>query len=274
MGAGRHLAADGPVEAYVDLVDAFITEHAAAERAGMIPEEMGPHCAPIPLFSTVYHDYATLIGPGVSLVNARPHDPLWPRDVIAGLRSPPELLRGDYQTQFCLEVARAATWGHHPVLENFAPGHTRDDANRRKMAFLSAAVRASAWGVGALVPFSEFMGPLAVESSSLAISLLVNPRRSSAGERRSIRRAIQPVLGSAWRAPGGGLALVLANIATEAQDFASRLRSGRLGIRLPLRMVGRVFSEDGDVPAPRLRASGSEISGSLPARSVLLISLR
>jgi hypothetical protein len=34
------------------------------------------------------------------------------------------------------------------------------------------------------------------------------------------------------------------------------------------------FSEDGDVPAATLRASGSEISGRLPGRSVVLLTLR
>jgi hypothetical protein len=273
-GTGRHLAVGGPVEAYIDIVDAFLTDHPAAERAGTIPEQVAARSVPIPLFSAVYHDYTTLIGPAVSLVNTRPHDPLWPRDVIADLRAPPDVLRGDYQEQFCLEVARAVTWGHHPVLDGFTPGHTRDDANRHKMAFLAAAIRASAWGVGALLPFSEFMGPLAVDSSSLTIHMLINPPRSSVAERRSIHRAIRPVLGSAWRTPGGGLALVIANMAERDQDFAARLSSRRLGAQLPLRMAGRVFSEDGDVPAPSLLASGSEISGKLAARSVLLVSLR
>jgi hypothetical protein len=38
--------------------------------------------------------------------------------------------------------------------------------------------------------------------------------------------------------------------------------------------MGRTFSEDGDVPAAKLRTSGAEISGRVPARSVLLLSLR
>ncbi len=145
--------------------------------------------------------------------------------------------------------------------------------NRRKLAFLAAAARATAWGVGALLPFSEFMGPLAVDSPPLSINLLVNPFHSSAAERRAMQRAVRPVLGSAWRSPGGSLALVLVNIHDRAQDFTARLRSQRLHLQLPLRLVGRVFSEDGDVPAPTLRASGSEIGGRLSARSILLLSL-
>jgi hypothetical protein len=274
IGGGPHLAVDGPAEPYADLVDAYVTQHPAAERAGVITEDMGPRCAPIPLFSAVYHDYATLIGPAVSLVNQRPHDPLWPREVIAATRSSAEPRRRDYQAQFCLEVARAAIWGHYPILENFVPGQTRDDANRHKMAFLAATVRASAWGVGALLPFAEFMGPLAIESSSLDIELLIDGPPSVPSQRRSIRRAVQPVLGTAWRVPGGSPALVLTNMDARPQDFAARLRSGRLGVQLPLRMTGRVFSEDGDTPAPRLSAAGSEISGNLPGRSVLLMSLR
>jgi hypothetical protein len=273
-GADRQLAADGPQETLLDLLDAFVTQHPAAERAGAITVEPGSQCTPIPLFSAVYHDYTTLIGPAVSLVNQRPHDPLWPHGVIADLRAPAHVLGGDYQVQFCLEVARAATWGCQPVLDNFLPGYARDSASRRKLAFLSAVVRASAWGVGALLPFSEFMGLLTIESAPTGADLLVNPVRSGIAERRTAHRAVQPVLGSAWRAPGGGIFLVLVNIDDRQGEFAAHLHSGRLGLQLPLRLAGQAFSEDGDVLAATLTASGSEVRGRLPARSMVLASLR
>jgi len=165
-------------------------------------------------------------------------------------------------------------WGYQPLLEAFSPEQARDDSNRHKLAFLAAALRAQAWGIGALLPQSQFMGPVAIESPTIEADMLVNPPVAGAVQRRSYRQSVASVIGSAWRVPGGGLALVLVNIHSQAVEFTARLRSSRLGLQLPLRLMGRTFSEDGDVPAASLRASGSEIGGRLPGRAVVLVSLR
>jgi hypothetical protein len=274
IGENIQLALDGPAELYLDLADVFFSHHPAAESRRLLSNQFGHRWSPIPLFSAVYHDYTTLIGPDVSLVNHQPYDPLWPRAAIADLRGPPAVMDRDYQAQFCLQVGRAAAWGQHPVLANFSPEQCRGESSPRKLAFLAAALRAQAWGVGALIPYSEFMGPLTIESSPVEIQLLVNPIDSHPSERRAITRSIQPVLGSAWRTPGSGLALVFVNINHHHHEFTARLRSSRLSPKLPLRLLGRTFSEDGDVPAVSLRTSGTEISGRLPGRCVVLISLR
>ncbi len=274
VGDDLHLALDGPAEICLDLANTFFTDHPAAERSALLPDASGSRWSPIPLFSSVYHDYATLVGPGVSLINRRPHDPLWPAEAVSGIRDPAPLMSRDYQAQFCLELGRAAAWGCHPLLANFSPEQARDESSNRKLAFLAAVLRAQAWGVGALLPYSQFMGPLAIESSPAEIEFLINPPGSAPAERRAVRRSVHPVLGSAWHTPGSGLALLLANVGQQPREFAARLRSSRLSLQLPLRLVGRTFSEDGDVPAASLRPSGSEISGRLPGRSVVLISLR
>jgi hypothetical protein len=273
IGANLHLTLDGPAETCLDLANAFFSDHPAAERHGLLPDSSPSRWSPIPLFSSVYHDYATLVGPGISLVNRSPHDPLWSADVVADLRSPAPLMAGDYQAQFCLELGRAAVWGHHPLLANFSPEQARSDVSLRKLAFLAAVLRAQSWGVGALLPYSEFMGPLSIDSSPAEIEFLVNPSGSTPADRRAIRRSVHPVLGSAWRTPGSGLALLLANTGQQSREFTARLRSSRLSLQLPLRLVGRTFCEDGDMPAASLRPSGSEVSGRLPGRCVVLISL-
>ncbi len=273
VGDNVHLGAEGLTEICLDLVDAHLTQHAAAERESLFSDQLPRGCTPIPLFSAVYHDYATLLGPDLSLVNHRPHDPLWPADAIADLRSPSSLMSRDYQAQFCLELGRAVIWGYHPVLANFSPQQARDESSHRKLAFLTATLRAQAWGVGALLPYSEFMGPLQIESPPIDVDLLVNPLHASPEDRRATRHTVNPVLGSAWRTPASSLTLLLVNIHTQSRDFTARLRSSRLALQLPLRLVGRTFSEDGDAPAASLRPAGSEISGRLPGRSFLLISL-
>ena len=274
VGTSRQIATDELSEALTADVDAFLSNHAAAERQLRPPEEFGHRWVPIPLFAAVYHDYATVVGPAASLVNHRPYDPDWAASAIAEMREPPHVMQRDYQTQFCLEVARAMLWGYQPLLENFRPEQARDDSNRHKLAFLAVALRAQAWGIGALLPQSQFMGLLAVDCPGIEADMLVDPPYSSAAERRFYRRSLPAVHASAWRVPGGGLALVLANIHSQAVEFAARLRSSRLNLKLPLRLIGRAFSEDGDVPAASLRTSGSEISGKLPGRAIVLVSLR
>jgi len=272
LGRGLHLATDGPVETYLDLVDAFLSCHAAAERYGLLPDRFGAGWSPVPLFASVYHGYSTIVGPCASLVNHRPFDPLAGEE--PDQRLPGAVMARDYQGQFCLEVARAAIWGHQLLLSGFAPEQARDESNRRKLAFLSTVLRAQAWGVGALLPFSEFAGPLDIEAVPIELELLINPPQAAPSDRRAVRRSVTPVLGSAWRTPGAGISLVLANIHDQPTDFATRLRSSRLSPNLPIQLLGRTFSEDGDVAAATLGASGSEIGGRIPARSIVLVTLR
>ena len=274
VGEAIHLSTDGPGEPYLDIVDAFFSPHPAAEREGLLPTHLEHHCTPIPLFSSVYHDYSTLIGPPLSLVNQRPHDPLWPAGVVADLRLPAYLMERDFGPQFCLEVARAICWGHHLLLASFSPDQARREDVRRKLAFLAAGLRAQAWGVGALLPYAEFMGPLEVDSPILDLAFLVNPCDATPSDRRSLHVNTHPILGSAWRTPGGGLSLVFVNAHQQLLEFSAHLPSSRLLLEPPLHLVGRTFSEDGDAPAASLLVSGTEISGRLPGRCVLLVTLR
>jgi len=273
VGRSINLTTDGPNETCLDLVDALVTSHAAAEREGAFAALFGTRWSPIPLFEAIYHSYTTLVGPGSSLVNYRPHDPL-ERVSLSELRLPTPVMTRDFHGQFCLEIARAAAWGHQTMLSNFSPEQAQGDANRRKLIFLWTVLRAQSWGVGALLAYSEFMGPLAVETTPVELEMLVNPPDSQPSDRRVVRRALSPIVGSAWRTPGGGPALMLVNSHDQQLDFATRLRSARLGVSLPIQLIGRTFSEDGDVSDATLRTSGSEISGRLPARSVILLTLR
>ena len=257
VGESYHLATDGPVEAYVEFLDAFLTEHTAAERVGAASERFGARWSPLPMFTAVYHEYCAQIAAGPTLAAARLPDPLAGRD---------------FQAQFCLEIARGMIWGRQLALSHFALEQARDERNRRKLAFLAAALRAQAWGVGAVLPEAEFLGLLAVDAPSLEVELLVTPRDQQA-EPKVVRRRMSPVLGAAWRVPGGGNALVMANIHDHPVEFSTLLRPGRMILNPPLHLVGQTFSEDGDAPAATLRASGTEVAGRLPARCLLLVTL-
>lgn len=269
LGHSAQLALDGPVEPHLDLADAFVSPHAAAERAGLAGD--GGRSLPIPLFAAVYHDFSTAIGPGLSLASTLPRESQ-PAGGPGEERGPANAIAQNYEAQFCLEAARALVWGHQASLEAFHLEESRSEPARRRLAFLAAVLRAQAWGVGALLPYAQFMGPLPIACRPIEVDLLIRPPGSPPPPRRA-RRRLCPALGSAWRLPGSGLALVLANLHTDTVEFASPLHPERLGLAGPLRLLGRTFSEHGDVPGATLRASGAEIGGRLPPRSLVLVSL-
>jgi hypothetical protein len=262
IGDSYQLATDGPAEPYLDLLDAFFAPHAAAERAGLFPDDLGQRWRPIPLFTAVYHEYCAQVAVGPSLTNGRTH----------GI-SPSHLLARDYPVQFCLEIARAMVWGRQLGLRDFAPEQAREERHRRKLAFLAAALRAQTWGVGAFLPYAEFLGPLAITAPAIEVEVLANAWSLQGEEVRLMRRRVPPVMGASWRVPGG-LALVMANIHDHPVEFAADLRGCRLGHGAPLHLIGRTFSEDGDAPAATLRASGTDIAGRLPARCFILITVQ
>ena len=88
-----------------------------------------------------------------------------------------------------------------------------------------------------------------------------------------VRRRLCPVLGAAWRVPGGGNALIMANLHDHPVEFTAKLNSTRMVLNLPLSLAGRTFSEDGDAPAATLRGTGTEVGGKLPARCIVLVTL-
>jgi len=274
LGREAHLATDGPAEAFLDLVDVMFTSHAAAEREGTFEGQFGNRWSLLPLFAAVYHSYCTLVSSGTSLANNRPYDTRWTADTIAELHEPEDLIQKGFQEQFYLEAARAVVWGEQAMLANLTFRQERDEASRRKMAFIAAALRAQTWGVGTLLPFSEFLGLLDISAPEIGVELLTNPRCSAPDDRTATRRFVVPVLGSAWRTPGAGTALVLANIHEQPVEFSASLRTSRLGLSPPLQLAGRAFSQDGDAAPAALHASGSEIAGRLPGRAVFLLSIR
>jgi len=273
VGREISMAVDGPSENYLDLADVMFSPQPAAEREGLGGSSLQEDWSPIPLFSAVYHEYTTLVAAGCSLVNHRGHDPLWSAEVIEELRQPLRLMERDYQAQFCLQAARAHVWGHQLMIENYLAGQARHQQNGRKLAFVGALLRSQSWGVGKLLCFSEFLGPLEIDCPPIDVPCLVNPRDSRPEDRRVIRRYVPPIMGSAWLAPGAGPALVFVNWHDQPVEFACRLHGGRIPHRLPLQLSGRAFSEEGEVLSPALRASGSEIGGEIPKRCVVLVSL-
>ena len=100
----------------------------------------------------------------------------------------------------------------------------------------------------------------------------VNPSRVGEGL-RVVRRCLSPVVGGAWRVPGGGNAPIFANLQEHPVEFSAPLDGTRLVLSLPLHAAGRTFSEDGDAPSATVRGVGTRVEGKLAARSVVLVTL-
>lgn len=282
-----YLAADGLWEGALDIADVFITRDCAAERTGVFVGAEGRNhvrgpgftplvrWVPVPLFGAIYHPYTTLVGYGISLVNNQPYDPQWPAEKIASLHEPEDLMSRDFVEQFYVEVARAVVSGKQLMVTNLTQRQLRDDSARRKLAFVRAALQAQAWGEGKLLPFCDLVGLLRVEAEPLELEMLVNPEDSEPEARHVVRRRQEPVLGSVWAIPGGGVTVLLVNLHREAVEFAAPLGAAANGLPARAReLAGRTFSPDSEAPPALLRVSGSELSGRLPGHSVFLVALR
>jgi hypothetical protein len=280
LGEQSQLAADSCFESGLGAFDFLCAPEAGQDRLGEHTLRYGDHWEPIPLFQTVYHDYAPLFGPALSLAEREPiAPPAGPSQGRAGLQ-------GSDLERFCFQVARAFVWGNQLLLADFEESQLLEEDNRHKVAFLAAALRAQNWAGGDFLWMGEFLGMLQVDSEGVEIQFRVGfsdspPARANAGGRpgchlpsggRLLRQRVPRVLGSAWRGHQGAVLVALVNFTESDTQFLSRLDLRRLGVMVPLRAVGRTFSEAGD-RAARLRTLGSDLAGRLPARSLTLVAL-
>ncbi len=196
LGDSYQVAADGPVELYVDLVDAFLSYEAAAERHAMFGDRYGGRWSPIPMFASVYHEYVALIGLGPTLTGVVGG----PEDLEAHHAA--EAVSGrDFSTQFCFEIACATIWGRQLALSQFSTPQGREERNRRKLAFVAAAVRAQNWGMGATLGQAEFMGLLSVDGAGRGGGFSYRRGEPESGGGGSAGSAPTAVSG-AWGGPG------------------------------------------------------------------------
>ena len=251
---GFQLAADSCQESGLSAFDSVYAAEPRWESRGGEAAHQEDQWEPIPLFQAVYHEYAPLIGPASFLGN---------REGRPG---------GVHLDQFCYELARSFVWGNQLMLADFDESQLVEEENRRKLSFLAAALRAQSWGGGDFFWMGEFLGTLELESELVEIQFSVDLPGESAGGRRTARRSLPRVLGSAWRGHQGAVMAAIVNFTGGEAQFAGRLNLRRLGVLVPLRAVGRTFFEAGD-RAARLRAVGSDLLGRLPARSFTLVAL-
>ncbi len=197
------LAGEGCGEGWLPHLDLMLSLQVSLERyaAPGIWE-------PLPLFNAVYHDCATQYGNYSSLTRP-PYDSLWPAEFAP--REPLALLDRKFSTQFRLEQARSFVWGQQPTIANFRENHLKDRAEEIDYLLRIARLRSRAIKYlrdGVLLAPPRFDPPTAeIPISRLSIY---------AGQRDAVqeyKKRVPLVLASAWRAPDGDVALVVASIA-------------------------------------------------------------
>jgi hypothetical protein len=165
---------------------------------------------PIPFFQAVYHPYCIQYG-NYSSLTMPPYDDLWPAEFAPV--EPLKLLDRKYSQQFRLEQARAFVWGQQPTVANFLPAQLRERHEETEFMMQLARLRHRALKY---LEKGVFLRPpeLEVPVDTLPMSRL-SIYAGQQGALRSFEASYSTVLGGAWRAPDGNVAVALVNIANE-----------------------------------------------------------
>ncbi|MBI2423755.1 MAG: hypothetical protein HYV27_13070 [Candidatus Hydrogenedentes bacterium] len=203
------LAGEGCGETWLPYLDLMLSLQVSMERYA------APGAwEPTPFFHAVYHGYGVFYG-NYSSLTMPPYDEKWPAEFAPA--EPLKLLDQKFATQFRQEQARAFVWGQQPSLANF-----RADLLERRPEEMAYVLRLAKLR-REVIPFllhGTMLRPPRLASKGVEID--VSRLSIYAGQQdpvKEYRREFPPVIGSAWRAADGAVAVVLANITAEPQGF-------------------------------------------------------
>jgi len=228
------LAGEGCGETWLPYLDLMLSLQVSMERYA------APGAwAPIPFFHAVYHGYGIFYG-NYSSLTMPPYDEKWPPEFAP--KEPLALLDRKYAAQFRLEQARAFVWGQQPTIANFRMEQfeTRPEEVAYVLRLANLRRRATKYLLhGTMLRPPDLDVPEAtIDLSRLSIY---------AGQRDALKeyqRAYPAVLGGAWRAADGDVAIALANITEQPQQFILTLE--RTNYPLPEDCVLCVCDDTGE----------------------------
>ena len=200
------LAGEGCGEGWLPYLDLMLSLQVSKERYSNPKDGWQP----IPFFQAVYHPYCILYG-NYSSLTMPPYDDLWPAEFAPA--EPLKLLDRRYSQQFYLEQARAFVWGQQPTVANFLPAQLRERHEETEFVIQLARLRSRALQY---LQKGVFLRPpgLDVPEATPPMSRL-SIYAGQQGALTSFEDRYPLVLGGAWRAPEGNVAVALANIASE-----------------------------------------------------------
>lgn len=225
------LAGEGTGEAWLPHLDLMLSLQVSMERYA------APGLwEPIPFFHAVYHGYAVFFGNYASLTMP-PYDELWPEETAP--ESPLALLDRKYAAQFRLEQARAFLWGQQPTLANFRPAHLNE--RREELDFVLRLARLRRDHLQYFLHGTMLRAPnINAPEETIDMSRL-SIYAGQQGALQEYRKGYPMVHAAAWRAPEGGAALAMVNIAATPQSLDFTVDTGSWGIA----DNGLVFRVDG-----------------------------
>ncbi|MEI7936638.1 MAG: DUF6259 domain-containing protein [Verrucomicrobiota bacterium] len=207
--AGRRqiaLAGEGCGEGWLPSLDLMLSLQVSKERYSSPKDGWQP----IPFFQAVYHPYCILFG-NYSSLTMPPYDDLWPAEFAPA--EPLKLLDRKYSQQFLLEQARAFVWGQQPTVANFLPAQLRERHEETEFVIQLARLRSRALQY---LQKGVFLRPPELEAPEATLPLSrLSIYAGQQGTLTSFEGRYPLVLGGAWRAPDGNVAVALANIAND-----------------------------------------------------------
>jgi hypothetical protein len=250
------LAGEGCGETWIPYLDLMLTLEVSRERyAGL-----SGGAEVIPLFQAVYHPLALTYGNYSSLVMP-PYDELWPAE--SAPREPMALLEPQFGRQFRLEQARSFVWGLQPTIANFLPSLL--DSRPAETAYAIRLAQTRHKALKYLV-HGTFLRPPAIEVPAVELDLL---RMSIYTGRATFRKAYPSALASAWRAPDGDVAVVLANLVDEELTLHLNLDATVYGLRSPAQIYR--IDETSRSPLGRYEGGNPSLELRLPAGGASIV---
>lgn len=241
---GVTLAGEGCGEAWLPHLDLMLSLQVSQERYMRAGE-----WEPVPFFQAVYHDCGVFYGNYSSLTRP-PYDDLWPAEFAP--EKPLDLLPRKYSRQFRLEQARAFVWGQQPTVANFRPEHF--ESRNAEMAYVERLARLRMRAKKYLL-HGRFLRPPAIRAPRETFKM--SRLSIYAGQRDAVKEfemETPVLLTSAWRAPDGSVAFVVASVA--ASELEVRLPLDREAYNLP--RAGAVYRLELDGGREKVAEFGAE----------------
>lgn len=253
------LAGEGCGEPWLTQLDLMLSLQVSKERYST-PDGWET----IPFFHAVYHSCSILFG-NYSSLTMPPYDELWPPAQAPA--EPLKLLDRKFATQFCLEQARAFVWGQQPTIANFTVNQLTSRAEEIEYVLRLARLRHR--HTKYLLSGALLRPPrLEVAKATIPMSRL-SIYAGQQGGLTSFEKEVPLALGSAWRAPDGDVAIILASIADAPLDVSLSFQGSDYGLRVGSRVIRRDMERSGQIgivtgPSTTLRLE-------LPARGAAIV---
>lgn len=197
---------EGVGENWLPHLDLFLALQVSKERyAGLQRGET------IPLFQSVYHQYAITYGNYSSLLTP-PYDEKWPEEFAPSNAETP--LSPEFNDQFLMEQARSFAWGMQPMIANYQPFLANERAAEIDYLIKLAQVRQN--GLKYLLYGKFLRAPeMEIPKKNLKISKL----SIYAGQKDKVTTfegQYPAVYTAAWQADDNDVGIALASISEEA----------------------------------------------------------